>query len=94
VDFLIAGSIVLEIDGPHHGATKEYDAIRDTYLMRLGYRILRIPVWVLVSDPSAIVDEIEFELTKTVRNPRYRLGQREAYKEEARELLGEILSRR
>lgn len=57
-NFLVAQCVVLEIDGPHHSGRKEHDAARDAYMMRLGYRVMRVPVWVLVSDPRAVMDEI------------------------------------
>lgn len=56
VDYLIKGEIIVEIDGPQHD--KNYDAKRDKYLRRMGYKIIRIPTWVLVSCPDAVIDVI------------------------------------
>lgn len=55
-DYLIKGEIIVEIDGPDHNKT--YDAKRDRYLRKMGYKIIRVPTWVLVSCPDAIIDEI------------------------------------
>lgn len=52
VDYLIAGSIVFEGDGPHHLETKEYDAKRDQYLENMGYQVVRMP-W----DIAALVQD-------------------------------------
>jgi very-short-patch-repair endonuclease len=57
VDYLIMGFLVVEIDGPQH--EKNHDDRRDAYLRKMGYKIIRIPVWVLVSCPDAIMQEIK-----------------------------------
>jgi very-short-patch-repair endonuclease len=59
VDFLIKGFLVLEIDGPHHGQQKEYDAKRDKYLKGLGYEVLRLPIWVFSVDERAAIEAIK-----------------------------------
>jgi very-short-patch-repair endonuclease len=42
VDFVcISRRLVVEMDGTNHGG--EYDRIRDDYLRRLGFRVLRFP---------------------------------------------------
>jgi very-short-patch-repair endonuclease len=48
VDFLIAGSIIFEGDGPHHKQQREYDEKRDKYLERMGYKVIRMP-WSLIA---------------------------------------------
>ena len=56
-DYLLAGFIVVEIDGPQH--SKSHDDARDKYMRRMGYKIIRVPTWVLVMDPDAVIEEIE-----------------------------------
>jgi very-short-patch-repair endonuclease len=58
VDFLIDGHLILEIDGSHHSQRKEYDANRDRYLERMGYEVLRVPIWLIAIDPGAVIDTI------------------------------------
>lgn len=60
-DFLV-NDLVVELDGPHHEARKDYDIRRDDFMRERGYRILRIPVMVLNIDPTLIISEIR-ELT-------------------------------
>lgn len=55
-DFLIAGFLVLEIDGPQHDEKK--DAVRDRYMRKMGYKVLRIPIHILCACPEAVIDEI------------------------------------
>ena len=55
-DYLFAGVLVVELDGPQH--EKGYDERRDQYMRRMGYMIIRIPLWVLVSCPEAVVEQI------------------------------------
>ena len=57
VDYLVMGFLVIEIDGPQH--KEAYDAKRDAYLRRMGYKIIRIPLWILMSSPEAAIDEIK-----------------------------------
>jgi len=61
-DFLFGGFLVVEIDGPQHG--KVHDNTRDLYMRRLGYKIIRIPTWILAMTPEACVDEILDQLPK------------------------------
>jgi len=56
-DYLIGDDLVLELDGPQHSTQR--DARRDAYLRRMGYRVLRVPVWVLAVNPQEIIDEIK-----------------------------------
>jgi very-short-patch-repair endonuclease len=56
VDYLINGNLIIELDGQQH--TKEKDDRRDKYLRSLGYKIIRIPLWILAIDKQAVVDEI------------------------------------
>jgi very-short-patch-repair endonuclease len=56
-DYLIMGFLVIEIDGPQHDEI--YDERRDAYLRKMGYKIIRIPIWILMSCPEAAIDEIK-----------------------------------
>lgn len=59
-DFLIADSLILEIDGPMHN--KEYDKKRDKYLKKMGYDVMRVPTWLVEMDTDLIVNEIRERL--------------------------------
>lgn len=65
VDYLIAGGIVFEGDGPHHQERKqrEYDEKRDKYLKKLGYYVIRLP-WTVVAQ---IQDEIVKEIKQLIK---------------------------
>ena len=56
-DYLVMGYLVIEIDGPQHD--KKHDEQRDKYLRKMGYKIIRIPTWVLMSCPEAAIQEIK-----------------------------------
>lgn len=56
-DYLIGDDLVLELDGPHHRGAR--DARRDAYLREMGYRVLRVPIWVLAVNPQEVIDEIK-----------------------------------
>lgn len=60
VDFLISNFLIIEVDGPHHNQKrqKQYDKERDRYIKRLGYSILRLPIWIIAMSERAVVDEI------------------------------------
>ena len=59
VDYLIADCIVFEGDGQQHENQKEYDAKRDTYLERMGFKVMRMR-WVLVAQmKDRIIEEIK-----------------------------------
>jgi very-short-patch-repair endonuclease len=57
VDYLINDSVVLELDGPGH--EQKRDDIRDAYMRKLGYTIIRVPLWVLELSPDAVIEEIK-----------------------------------
>lgn len=58
-DFLIAGFLVLEIDGQQHAQRKEKDEARDRYMRKMGYKVLRVPLHILCACPEAVIDEIK-----------------------------------
>lgn len=65
-DFLIEDFLVLEIDGPQHGTEKNkiHDYRRDEYMMKLGYEIFRIPIWVFAVDERAAIEAIKERVLK------------------------------
>jgi very-short-patch-repair endonuclease len=62
VDFLINGFLVIEIEGPHHNLQAEYDSIREKYIRRMGYKILRLPIWLLAIEQQMVIDLIKEEV--------------------------------
>lgn len=58
VDFFFEPDLVVELDGPHHGQQQRYDEIREAYIRKMGYRIIRVPIWILSMDTQAVIDEI------------------------------------
>jgi len=47
---------VVEVDGEYHVQRSAADASRDSKLRRIGYRVLRIPAALVMSDlPAAVV---------------------------------------
>ena len=47
---IVVGTTIIEVDGPQHENTKEYDNIRDQALSNLGYTTIRIPTSDLSTD--------------------------------------------
>jgi very-short-patch-repair endonuclease len=60
-DYLINDTIVFELDGAQHNPDR--DERRDKYLRRMGYKVVRVPIWILEQDVKAVVDTIK-ELSK------------------------------
>ena len=54
---------VVEIDGPIHDTSKEYDQFRDTELMEIGLHVLRIKNEEL-QDMSAVLNKIKALITQ------------------------------
>jgi very-short-patch-repair endonuclease len=63
-DYLFAGFLVVELDGPQH--KKNNDDRRDEYMRRMEYKIIRVPMMVLMWCPDAVIDEI-LEAIKGIR---------------------------
>jgi very-short-patch-repair endonuclease len=61
-DFLLGGCVVLEVDGPHHKNQVEYDANRDKYIQKMGYRVIRIPISIFTLSPEAVVCQLKEEI--------------------------------
>lgn len=60
-DYLVNEKVIIELDGPdHHKISQgQNDESRDRYLKRMGYEVVRIPIWALSIDTEAIVEEIK-----------------------------------
>jgi very-short-patch-repair endonuclease len=56
-DYLFSGFLVVELDGPQH--EKDYDEKRDAYMRRMGYKIIRVPINILIWSPYAVIEEIQ-----------------------------------
>ena len=59
-DYLVSDFLVVEIDGPIHWTDeqKEHDIERDKYIKKMGYKILRLPIWLIAMSQKAIMEEI------------------------------------
>lgn len=66
-DFLIDDSLVVELDGPQHNNRKEYDEIRDKYIRKLGYKVLRIRLLYFMLDERAVLEAVQ-EARRTEQN--------------------------
>jgi very-short-patch-repair endonuclease len=78
-DYLFGGFLVVELDGPEH--KKDHDEKRDSYMRRMGYKIIRVPIFVLVSCPDAVIDAIEEAL---LENSEIKIKKR--FKDQAKQL--------
>lgn len=56
-DYLVGEDLVVELDGPLHD--KASDKRRDNYLRKMGYRVLRIPIFVVSLSLEAVIKEIK-----------------------------------
>jgi very-short-patch-repair endonuclease len=61
-DYLFSGFLVVELDGPQH--EKERDERRDLYMRKMGYKIIRVPIPILIWSPNAVIDEIKEAILK------------------------------
>lgn len=51
--------LIIEVDGPIHQYTQAEDQIRQEYLERLGYEVLRFPNLEIFNNIQAVVDVID-----------------------------------
>jgi very-short-patch-repair endonuclease len=61
VDFYCpSGGIIVEVDGSQHYQERERnrDKIRDAYLSKLGFRVLRFPNWEVMNELEDVVESI------------------------------------
>lgn len=59
-DYLFNDFLNLELDGPQHET--DHDSRRDKYMRRMGYKVLRVPIWILAMNPEAIIEEIKEQI--------------------------------
>lgn len=74
VDYLIAGLVVFEGDGPHHSQQIEYDKDRDDYLKKQGYEVVRMRWTTIALNVDIVIDEIicilkEYGLAYEIKEP-------------------------
>jgi very-short-patch-repair endonuclease len=63
VDFLAPSRrLVIEVDGGYHATRASADARRDQHLARLGYRVLRLEVALVVRQPAVALALIQAAL--------------------------------
>ena len=60
-DYLINEILDVELDGPYHNnpEQKEKDKRRDLYFIKMGYKVLRVPIWLFSLNEQAVFDEIQ-----------------------------------
>jgi very-short-patch-repair endonuclease len=60
-DYLVNEKVIIELGEPDHQKISQgqHDESRDRYLKRMGYEVVRIPIWALSIDSEAIVEEIK-----------------------------------
>ena len=76
LDFCCANKkLGIEIDGPVHQQSKEYDKLRDTLTTDLGYTILRFSNSEVESDIEAVIHKISSTLD-TIKGRPSSLGKR------------------
>ena len=65
-DYLIDNWLVIELDGPAHNTINQRssDGRKDKYLNKMGYDVLRVPLWLAAMDQKAVIEEIN-ELRKS-----------------------------
>lgn len=70
-DYLLWGFLVVELDGPQHDIQKKHDQNRDKYMGKMGYKVLRIPTWVLVNKPEDVIKAIlEFKPKEKIKKSK------------------------
>ncbi len=50
--------LIVEVDGSYHASRAAADARRDRALVRLGYRVLRLPAALVLSQPAEAVARV------------------------------------
>jgi len=62
VDFLVGPDMIVEAEGKVHSSTQEHDARRTSILENLGYRVFRIPNYLIFQDPRGIAEMIRTQV--------------------------------
>ena len=61
LDFVaLSARLVIEVDGARHDA--ERDALRDAFITRSGFRVLRVQAWLVERHISVVLDAIRAAL--------------------------------
>ena len=61
LDFVaLSARLVVEVDGAHHDA--ERDGVRDAFITRCGFRVLRVQAWLVERHISVVVHAIRVAL--------------------------------
>lgn len=64
-DYLIDEDLVVELDGPQHKYSQAKDDVRDKFMGKLGYRVLRIPLKYFILDRQAVLNAIQEARTES-----------------------------
>jgi very-short-patch-repair endonuclease len=56
----LSHQLIVEVDGAHHD--EAHDAVRDAYLARAGFRVLRVKAWMVERHISVVLDVIRAAL--------------------------------
>lgn len=80
-DFIIPSArLIIEVDGPHHAETKEYDRNRDHFLCARGFSVLRVSDAHVIEDCDEVLNKIAKHIQKYPLSDSLPAG-REDYKE-------------
>jgi hypothetical protein len=66
--------LIIEVDGPVHETQKEYDAMRQSFLESLGYRVLRFTNEQVLQDIQAVLPVIQAALEPHPLSPSPQAG--------------------
>lgn len=68
VDFVApTARLVVEVDGSYHGGRRRADEQRDRRLGSLGYRVLRLPAVLVISQPAVALQRVAAALSSACR---------------------------
>ena len=67
VDFLVPPNLIVEAEGKVHSIRQEYDAARTECLESFGFRVFRIPNYMIFSDPSGVAEMIRLQTANQER---------------------------
>ena len=59
VDFLVSPNIIIEAEGKVHSNTLERDSLRTERLENRGYRVFRVPNYMIFADPDGVAEMIK-----------------------------------
>jgi very-short-patch-repair endonuclease len=70
VDFLVPPNLIVEAEGKVHSDRQEYDSARTSLLESFGFRVFRIPNYMIFSDPSGIAEMIRLQAAAQEHAPQ------------------------